>query len=37
MKREKFDIACCTVERLMRDIGVEGARRGRKAKTTWPD
>ena len=30
MKREKFDIARCTVERLMRDIGIEGVRRGKK-------
>ena len=37
MKREKFDIARCTVERLMRDIGIEGVRRGKKIKTTWPD
>ena len=37
MKREKFDIAGCTVERLMRDIGIKGVRRGKKIKTTWPD
>jgi len=37
MKREKFDIARCTVERLMRDIGIKGVRRGKKIKTTWPD
>ena len=37
MKREKFDIALCTVERLMRDIGIEGVWRGKKVKTTWPD
>ena len=37
MKREKFDIARCTVERLMRDIGIRGVRRGKKIKTTWPD
>ena len=37
MKREKFDIARCTVERLMRNIGIEGVRRGKKVKTTWPD
>jgi len=34
MKREQFDIARCTVERLMRDIGIEGVRRGKKVKTT---
>ena len=37
MKREKFDIARCTVERPMRDIGIKGVRRGKKVKTTWPD
>jgi len=37
MKRERFNIARCTVERLMRDIGIEGVRRGKKIKTTWPD
>jgi len=25
------------VERLMRDIGIKGVRRGKKIKTTWPD
>jgi len=34
MKREGYDIARCTVERLMRDIGIEGVRRGKKVKTT---
>ena len=37
MKRKRFDVACCTVERLMRDIGIEGVRRGKKIRTTWPD
>ena len=37
MKREGYDLARCTVERLMRDIGIEGVRRGKKIKTTWPD
>jgi putative transposase len=32
-----FDLARCTVERLMHDIGIEGVRRGKKIKTTWPD
>ena len=36
MKREKFGIARCTVERLMRDIGIKGVRRGKRIKTTWP-
>ena len=37
MKREDFDIARCTVERLMRDIGIEGVRHGKKVKSTWLD
>jgi transposase InsO family protein len=37
MKREGFDIARCTVERLMRQMGLEGVVRGRKFKTTTPD
>ena len=37
MRREGHDLARCTVERLMRDIGIEGVRRGKKVKTTWPD
>lgn len=37
MKREKFDIARCTVACLMRDIGIKGVWRGKKVKTTWPD
>ena len=37
MRRDGFDLARCTVERLMRDIGIEGLRRGKKIKTTWPD
>jgi len=36
MLREGHDLARCTVERLMRDIGIEGVRRGKKIKTTWP-
>jgi len=35
MRREQFDIARCTVERLMRNIGIEGVRRGKKVKTTY--
>ena len=37
MLREGHDMARCTVERLMRDIGIEGVRRGKKIKTTWSD
>ena len=35
LEREKFDIARCTFERLMRDDGIEGVRRGKKVKTTF--
>jgi transposase InsO family protein len=35
--REGFDVARCTVERLMRDMGLRGAVRGKKFKTTVPD
>ena len=34
MKREKIDIARCTVERLMQQLGIQGVRRGKKVKTT---
>ena len=34
---EAFDIARCTVVRLMKDIGIEGVVRGMKSKTTTPD
>jgi transposase InsO family protein len=37
MNREGFDIARCTVARLMKDIGIEGVIRGKKPKTTWQD
>jgi len=32
--RERFDVARCTVERLMRDMGLRGAERGRAFKVT---
>ncbi len=35
MKREQIDIARCTVERLMRQLGIQGVRRGKKIKTTY--
>ncbi|MFV1979453.1 MAG: IS3 family transposase [Myxococcota bacterium] len=35
--REKVDVARCTVERLMREMGLQGVVRGRKVKTTVPD
>jgi len=37
MRREGFDIARCTVARLMKDIGIEGVVRGKQPKTTIPD
>ena len=37
MKRERFDVARCTVARLMRAMGLEGAIRGKPARTTFSD
>jgi putative transposase len=37
MKREQIEVARCTVERLMRKLGLQGARRGKTLRTTWPD
>jgi Transposase and inactivated derivatives len=37
MKREGFDVARCTVERLMRDLGLQGVVRGKPVKTTSSD
>lgn len=37
LNREGIPVARCTVERLMRQIGLKGAVRGRKPKTTIPD
>jgi putative transposase len=34
LKRDGFGVARCTVERLMRSLGLQGAIRGRTAKTT---
>jgi len=36
MKREGSDVARCTVERLMRKMGIQGVVRGRKVQTTDP-
>ena len=36
MKREGFDIARCTVERLMKTMGLEGVIRGKGIRTTIP-
>jgi transposase InsO family protein len=37
MNREGIVVACCTVERLMRAMGLQGARRGKVVRTTVPD
>jgi hypothetical protein len=37
MKREGFEVARCTVQRLMKQIGIRGAVRGKVVKTTVPD
>lgn len=36
-RREGIEVARCTVERLMRQLGLEGARRGKKKRTTIAD
>ena len=37
LNREEVEVARCTVERLMKRLGLEGARRGRRCRTTIPD
>ena len=37
MQREGFDVARCTVERLMRDLGLQGVIRGKPVRTTVSD
>ncbi len=37
MRREGFDVARCTVARLMKQMGIEGIVRGKKVRTTIPD
>ncbi len=37
LKREGWDVARCTVERLMRTLGLQGVVRGKKVITTLPD
>jgi transposase InsO family protein len=37
LHREEIVVARCTVERRMREIGLQGAIRGKKFKTTMPD
>jgi putative transposase len=37
LHREGVAVARCTVERLMRELGLKGEVRGRAVRTTWPD
>jgi putative transposase len=37
LNREAIEVARCTVERLMRTLGIQGVRRGRQIITTVPD
>lgn len=37
LNREQWDVARCTVERLMRDMGIRGVVRGKPIRTTIPD
>ncbi len=37
LQREGIDVARCTVERLMRQMGLQGVVRGRPVKTTFSD
>ena len=37
LKREGFDVARCTVSRLMRDMGLQGVIRGKTVKTSISD
>jgi putative transposase len=37
LRREGIDVARCTVERLMREQGLQGVRQGRRVVTTRPD
>ena len=37
LKREDLFVARCTVERLMKRLGLEGIRRGKVVRTTLPD
>jgi transposase InsO family protein len=37
LQREGFDVARCTVSRLMKSMGIQGIIRGKPQKTTVPD
>lgn len=36
LRRQGYDVAFCTVDRLMRDLGMNGVRRGKRLRTTIP-
>jgi putative transposase len=37
LRREGVHVARCTIERLMRDLGIRGVVRGKTVRTTFPD
>ncbi|TFV29896.1 transposase [Streptomyces sp. T1317-0309] len=37
LRRKNVGVACCTVERLMAELGIEGVIRGRRRRTTIPE
>src|SRR3546814_2198679 len=37
LQRERIEVARCTVERLMRQMGIQGALRGKNVRTTISD
>lgn len=37
LQREGIAVACCTVERLIRHLGLQGMRRGKRVRTTITD
>lgn len=37
LNRESIEVARCTVERLMKQLGIQGVVRGRRCRTTVPD
>src|SRR3546814_18524264 len=37
LQRERIEVARCTVERLKRQMGIQGARRGKNVRTTISD
>ena len=37
LRRERFEVARCTVQRLMRQLGLRGVIRGKSVRTTIPD